>query len=151
MLTRRMFEKNEIKTISRIGCSKRWSNSEHCPGYNECGWGHGELLDPEQRYIPCKAWTPWVDNKYPVAQLNHYWSLSLSDYLRKIHRGKGGSYPKNTDQFRNTNEFFDHGSRKEGMVNDTSFLTYYGGFFDKMKTACPKCFDVSYHFLDSNS
>ena len=44
-----------------------------------------------------------------------------------IKKHTGGSYPKNTDQFRNTNEFFDHGSRKEGMVNDTSFLTYYGG------------------------
>ena len=89
-LVRRMFEKNEIKTISRIGCSKQWTNNEHCPGYIEtCPFGHGELLDPEQRYIPCGPWTPWVDNKYPVAQLNHYWTLSLADYLRKIHRGKG--------------------------------------------------------------
>ena len=28
----------------------------------------------------------------------------------------GGSYPKEGGGFRNTEEFFDHGTRKEGMV-----------------------------------
>ena len=51
----------------------------------------------------CQPWTPWIDNHYPIAQLNHYWTLSLSDFLRKIHRGKGGSYSKtNGESYRNT-------------------------------------------------
>ena len=66
------------------------SFKEHCPGYTgQCGYGGGNLLDPEGRSIHCGPWTPYVDNAYPNAQLNHYWTLSLADYLRKIHRGKG--------------------------------------------------------------
>jgi len=56
--------------------------------------------------LACQPWTPWIDNHYPIAQLNHYWTLSLSDFLRKIHRGKGGSYSKtNGESYRNTGAY----------------------------------------------
>lgn len=84
-------------------------------------------------------------------QLNHYWTLSLSDFLRKIHRGKGGSYSKHDgSQFRSTGEFHNHARPgRQPFVNDTSFLDKYGGFFADLKQRCPYCFDLSfYHLVD---
>lgn len=90
MLVRRMHENPHIKTISRVGCSDHWE-IEHCPNFKKgCPYGDNPI-DPQGRFIKCGPWTPWVDNDYRVAQLNHYWTLSLNDFLRKIHRGKGGS------------------------------------------------------------
>lgn len=147
MLTKRMYENPHIKTISRIGCSKNWVN-EHCPEYQpKCIYGH-KPIDPVGRYINCGPWTPYTDNDYRGAQLNHYWTLSLADFLRKIHRGKGGSYAKNTDQFRNTGEFFAHSVQGPApFVNDTSFLNLYGEFFAELKYRCPYCFDTSFYYL----
>ena len=145
LLTRRMFENSHIKTISRVSCVDRWVH-DHAPNFKSgCPFGH-KLLDPEGHYFKSGPWTPWVDNKYPNAQLNHYWTLSLFDFLRKIHRGKGGNYPKYSDQSRSTGEFHNHGIVRMGFVNDTSFLDYYGAFFEKLKKECPRCFDNSLYF-----
>jgi hypothetical protein len=46
--------------------------------------------------------TPFVDNHYPIAQLNHYWTLSLTDFTRKIHRGYSGGAAKSGDGMRST-------------------------------------------------
>jgi hypothetical protein len=146
MLLRRMHENKHIKTINRIECADHWEN-EHCPQYKAtCPFG-SKAVDPQGHFIKCTYFTPWIDNNYPIAQLNHYWTLSLADFLRKIHRGKGGSYAKNTDNFRSTGEFFRHGHIKEGFVNDTIMITKYGPFFDQLKDNCPKCFDLSYYHL----
>ena len=58
---------------------------------------------------------------------------------------------EHASSFRNTEEFFDHGTRKEGMVTDTSFLDYYGSFFRALKTSCPDCFETKYHYLVDTS
>ena len=148
MLIRRMHENEHIKTINRLECADKFVN-EHCPNYKpKCPYGL-KPIDPQGHYITCGPWTPWVDNYYPIAQLNHYWTLSLSDFLRKIHRGKGGSYAKNTDQFRNTDEFFKHALPKTGFVNDTAMLQYYSPFFKQLKEVCPKCFDLSYYYMEN--
>jgi hypothetical protein len=91
-----------IKSVNRISCVDSWHN-EHCPTYREvCPFGKSPK-DPENHTLACQSWTPWIDNYYPTAQLNHYWTLSLADFLRKIHRGKGGSYSKRDGaDFRNT-------------------------------------------------
>lgn len=146
MLVRRMFENPHIKTINRLECMDHFEN-EHCPVYTgKCPYG-AKPMDPQGHVITCGPWTPWVDNYYPIAQLNHYWTLSLSDFLRKIHRGKGGSYAKNTDNFRHTEEFFRHGWQRAGFVNDTIIIKKYGNFFEELKTACPRCFDLSYYYM----
>lgn len=67
-----------MKSVNRIGCVDMWHN-EHCPAYSDqcpSKYGH-KPIDPQGHYIECKPWTPWIDNYYPVAQLNHYWTLSL--------------------------------------------------------------------------
>lgn len=148
MLLRRMHENPHIKTINRLECADHWEN-EHCPQYKAtCPYGL-KPVDPQGHFIKCGPWTPWVDNNYPVAQLNHYWTLSLTDFLRKIHRGKGGSYAKNTDQFRNTGEFFNHAWIKEGFVDDIAMIKYYAPFFQELKNVCPRCFDLSYYYMQS--
>jgi len=111
----------------------------------DCPFGH-KLIDPQGHYFKSGPWTPWQDNSYPYAQLNHYWTLSLFDFLRKIHRGKGGNYPKYSDQSRSTGEFHNHGKQVMGFVNDTSFLDYYGEYFAGLKKNCPLCFNYSLYF-----
>lgn len=137
-----------IKSVNRVACVDTWHN-EHCPVYRaSCPFGQ-RPVDPENHTLACQSWTPWIDNYYPTAQLNHYWTLSLADFLRKIHRGKGGSYSK-TDgaHFRGTTEFFNHARPgRVPFVNDTTFLDRYGDLFAELKQRCPKCFDVSYYHL----
>ena len=146
MLTRRMYENSHIKTISRVSCVERWVH-DHAPNFkSDCPFGH-KLIDPQGHYFKSGPWTPWTDNSYPYAQLNHYWTLSLFDFLRKIHRGKGGNYPKYSDQSRSSGEFHHHGKQRMGFVNDTSFLDYYGAYFAALKRACPLCFDSKLYFL----
>lgn len=132
--------------MSRVGCVELWHN-EHCPKYSDlCPSKYGQRpVDPEGRYIECKPWTPWVDNHYPVAQLNHYWTLSLDDFLRKIHRGKGGSYTKhNGSAYRSTGEFHTHAvAGPRPFVEDRSFLQLYGELFSGLKKSCPRCFDTA--------
>ena len=140
-----------VKSINRVACVDAFQN-EHCPKYDEttCPAALGNRpIDPQGHYIDCQPWTPWVDNYYPVVQLNHYWTLSLHDFLRKIHRGKGGSYAKNdVTQYRTTNEFFAHARPgKHSFVNDTALLDLYGIFYANMKQRCPVCFDSTLHFL----
>lgn len=138
-----------VKTMTRIGCVGHWAN-EHCPSYNDrCGHLGDMPLDPQGHYIKCSPWTPWVDNSYPVAQLNHYWTLSLSDFLRKIHRGKGGSYSKTEGAaYRHTGEFHSHATpNKNPFVVDTSLLDRYGSFFADLKQRCPVCFDTSLYTM----
>lgn len=127
--------------------------NEHCPVFTkptQCPYGV-KPIDPQGHYISCSPWTPWVDNHYPVAQLNHYWTLSLQDFLRKIHRGKGGSYAKvSGEEFRNTREFFGHAIQKLPFVDDHTFINRYGELFDQLKRVCPACFDTSYYYLVDN-
>ncbi|RYH29447.1 hypothetical protein EON65_08465 [archaeon] len=140
---------SHIKTVTRLTCVDHFVN-EHCPTYrsdSDCPYG-SRPIDPQGHYINCGPWTPWVDNHYPVAQLNHYWTLSLQDFLRKIHRGKGGSYAKGDgNEYRGSREFFGHARQKLPFVDDESFLKYYGSFFTHLKTVCPACFDTSLYYL----
>ena len=147
MLTRRMYENPHIKTITRVSCVDRWVN-DHAPNFKaDCPFGE-KLVDPQGHFFKASAFTPWVDNSYPNAQLNHYWSVSLFDFMRKIHRGKGGNYPRRGDQARHTGEFHNHGRPgRTPFVNDTSFLDYYGDYFRELKQACPHCFYYEYFYL----
>jgi hypothetical protein len=117
--------------------------NEHCPVYTrrgQCPYGN-KPIDPQGNYIACSPWTPWVDN--------HYWTLSLQDFLRKIHRGKGGGYAKSAgEEFRSSREFFSHAIQPLPFVHDNSFLVRYGALFEHLKHVCPACFDVSYYYLE---
>lgn len=136
--------------MNRVACVDSWHN-EHCPGYtSDCPFG-ARPKDPENHTLACQSWTPWIDNNYPTAQLNHYWTLSLADFLRKIHRGKGGSYSKGSgESYRNTGEFHNHARPgRQPFVEDLSLLKIYGALFAELKVACPRCFDLSFfHLID---
>lgn len=138
---------SHIKSINRVGCVDLWHN-EHCPAYRDsCPYGI-RPIDPQGHYLDCQPWTPWIDNYYPVAQLNHYWTLSLADFLRKIHRGKGGSYGREGPSYRSTGEFHGHAKvTTQPFVNDTSLINIYGAFFADIKQRCPLCFENSYYHL----
>ena len=126
-----------------------WRN-EHCPVFvPTCPFGSNPKT-PENRSIACLSYTPWIDNYSPNAQLNHYWTLSLADFLRKIHRGKGGSYSKtNGASFRNTGKFFKHATpNRVPFVEDHSFIDRYGLFFADLKVRCPACFDLRYLMIN---
>jgi hypothetical protein len=136
-----------------VVCVETWHN-EHCPSYtdaSQCPFG-SRPKDPENHTINCQSWTPWIDNNYPTAQLNHYWTLSLADFLRKIHRGKGGSYSKQDgSQFRNTGEFHAHATPVRPttpFVDDMTLHTLYGAFYASLKVICPSCFDTAYYYLE---
>ena len=139
---RRMTENPHIKIISRMSCYDHFVD-EHSLKYKaNCPFGQN-VIDPQGHYFKPGPWTPWTANHYPIAQLNHYWTLSLFDFLRKIHRGKGGSYSKYGGSSRHTAEFFSHGTQKVGYVTDLSFLNYYGAFFNNLKNICPSCFSTT--------
>lgn len=86
MIQRRQYECGMVKTIARIDCVDTWK-SPHFPVYKSCPYTGGPM-DPLGHVLRAGADTPYVDNSvYRVAQLNHYWTLSLAHFLRKIHRG----------------------------------------------------------------
>mmetsp|Transcript_1340 Transcript_1340/g.2173 ORF Transcript_1340/g.2173 Transcript_1340/m.2173 type:complete len:389 (+) Transcript_1340:54-1220(+) len=147
-LLRRMYENPHIKSVNRVGCVELWHN-EHCPNYRASCPFETRPKDPENHTLNCQPWTPWIDNNYPTAQLNHYWTLSLADFLRKIHRGKGGSYSKQDGSaYRHTGEFHGHATpARVPFVNDVSLIERHGAFFAELKQICPLCFDTALYHL----
>lgn len=146
ILVRRKPENIHIKTIARVACVENWKQV-HFPIYgHSCGNLGWNPIDPEGRYIAPDFKTPWVANWYPVAQLNHYWSLNLAQFVRKSHRGYGGDSDKTVGTHRNSGDLLDH-MKILSFVNDTSFIDHYGTYFKSLKTVCPHCFDLSFMYF----
>lgn len=143
-LLRRWYFNSHVKAISRITCVAQFERSGHCPRYiKSCPYG-SMPRDTLEREFDCPFTEPFKGPDYPVAQLNHYWTLSLPDFLRKIHRGRGGRDFKHTDGFRSTSEFFEH-SLGHNFVDDMMMIEKYGSFFQLLKQICPHCFEVAYY------
>jgi hypothetical protein len=102
-------------------------------------------VDPQGHRLIPDYHTPWVDNYYPEAQINHYWTLNMVQFIRKIHRGIGDT-DESIDTYRSTNDLFHH-QRQMRFVKDYSFIERYGEFFAMMKKTCPHCFDLKYYHL----
>lgn len=146
MVTTRWFENKHVKTIARVMCAETWHNV-HYPHYKHPCENYGtKPVDPQGHQLVPDYFTPWVDNYYPEVQLNHYWTLSMLQFLRKIHRGIGDT-DKSIDKYRSTIDLFTH-QREKKFVVDTSFGKRYGEFFDYMKSTCPDCFRLDYFHLD---
>jgi hypothetical protein len=73
----------------RVGCVQHW-NQVHYPIYKqECeNFGH-YALDPQGNYLDPLVYTPHFKdaNRFDTAQLNHYWSTNLPQFVKKSHRG----------------------------------------------------------------
>jgi hypothetical protein len=143
-ITTRFFENSHIKTIARTKCVETWPNV-HYPIYQSSCQKYGKPVDPQGHRLTPDYHTPYVDNYYPIVQLNHYWTLSLSQFMRKIHRGIGDT-DKSLGKYRSTNDFFEHVRRIQFVV-DNSFMELYGVFFIHMKHICPQCFNMKYYFM----
>lgn len=139
-LVRRWCESPYLKTIGRLSCVESWASVHH-PNYRaSCPFGQNPI-DPMGHFIKPAMKTPYTDNsQYAVAQLNHYWALSLAHFINKVHHGKGDA-TRTPASFHNTNDFFEH-SRRYSFVDDDSIIKIYGPYFDAVKKACPRCFDV---------
>jgi hypothetical protein len=141
MTIMRRFECGLIKSITRPGCISKIYNPHFAELSPSCPQGTSPH-DPEHHVIKSGYATPWVDNHYPIAQLNHYWTTSLRDFLRKIHRGIGSDVPPEKGSFRSSDMFVERASTRHGNepTRDTSFLERYGSFYKSLKMDCPDCF-----------
>jgi hypothetical protein len=139
-LVRRWCESTYIKTIGRVSCVENWASVHHPKYRASCPFGQNPI-DPMGHYIKPAMTTPYADNsQYAVAQLNHYWALSLAHFINKVHHGKGDA-TRTPASFHNTNDFFEH-SRRYPFVDDDSIIKIYGSYFETVKKTCPRCFDV---------
>jgi hypothetical protein len=137
LLTMRSHRSSTSKTIARVGCVKNWVDP-HFPNFRvDCPYGD-KLLEL------------YKESTLEVAQVNHYWTLSLKHFLRKMHRGPGSEKDRPSHEHRNrsTVQLFAH--IKGARISDRSFLTYYGDYFAKLKLVCLQCFNIT-HYYSANS
>lgn len=151
MVISRRYESPHVKTVSRPGCVAKIYNPHFAELSPSCPQGVNPE-DPEHHRLKSTYVTPWVDNHYPIAQLNHYWTTSLRDFLRKIHRGIGSDVSPEKGSFRSTDMFVEQQSAIHGNkpTRDTSFLDRYGSFYKHLKMRCPDCFRLDYILPNDN-
>jgi hypothetical protein len=137
LLTMRSHTSPLSKTIARVGCVKNWVDP-HFPHFKgDCPYG---VKLPEL----------FKESGFQVAQVNHYWTLSLKHFLRKMHRGPGSERGRSSHEHRHrsTIQLFSH--IKGSRIMDRSFLKYYGDYFDELKSICMQCFNIT-HYYSANS
>lgn len=141
MTITRTYECSLVKSVTRPGCVGKIYNPHFMELSSSCPQGTSPH-DPQHHKISSSPFTPWTDNYYPIAQLNHYWSTSLKDFLRKIHRGIGSDVAPEKGSFRSSDMFIFRKSDQQpnSPTKDTAFHGRYGQFYKKLKMNCPDCF-----------
>lgn len=139
MLHQRMRENYHVKSIARPNCVSKISSPHYMEVFETCPFDK-RMMTLSRRKFPLSSVTTGIEKpaNYKIAQLNHYWSTSVEDFLRKVHRGRG---IKQAGIYRNS---ADLPVRSQGpMVTDTVFHDIYGAYFNELKRSCPECFDLS--------
>lgn len=166
----RTVEDMTLKSITRTSCIKGYGNPHVAYLSSTCSYSR-HPVDPNHKSLNISSpVTSYQVRTYPVAQLNHYWSASYADFLRKMHRGKGMDQHKTGGNFRTTDELlqlypghedisrlreqtskkhnrYEKSALKGTFVVDNSFQMRYGAFFKELKRLCHACFDPAYFHL----
>lgn len=139
MLLVRMKENFHVKSMARPACVEKINSPHYMDLFASCPYtprittisgktfANSPVSHAADRHV-----------NYDIAQLNHYWSTSVGDFMRKVHRGRG---IKQAGVYRNS---ADLPVRSKGpMMRDTVFHKLYGSYFNTFKVSCPECFDMS--------
>eukprot|EP01033_Poteriospumella_lacustris_P014988 gene14988-10723_t len=140
MLFMRMKENFHIKCLARPSCVDKVESPHYMTLFADCPFPKktqtlsGITFPP----APTSAAAERHVSSYPIAQLNHYWTTSVEDFMRKVHRGRG---VKQAGVYRNSGDL---PVRSKGpMVKDTVLHRTYGAMYVDWKRTCPECFDLS--------
>ena len=145
-----------VKSMTRLVCLEKIYNQHFGALTNKCPFGQQAVNPQGQRFTTTYAVDLGAQDKdpsyiYSLAQLNHYWALSLQDFVRKSHRGHRGVFHGGPDQYRGIDEYFLHakqlvgnGAKKDHFVNDTAFMDKYGYWFHQLRLKCRSCLDTKW-------
>lgn len=129
---------HQVKTIARLSCLSVWKSNHYplllmlCPYSTMLQDAEGHKIAPASSSM---------ESTYRIAQLNHYYSLSLSDYLRKSHRGYNRSGWSLETMYPSSRNFLI--LSKKSVVQDDSLRQLYGSYFDSVVDACHECFSLN--------
>lgn len=91
MLFMRMKENFHIKCLARPSCVNKVESPHYMSLFADCPYPKGTQTLSGITFAPAptSAAAERHVSSYPIAQLNHYWTTSVEDFMRKVHRGRG--------------------------------------------------------------